>query len=58
MNLIDVTVVRIVEPPHRVENHWEVEIEIEDDGGRRVRTVQAWDQRALAKYVPGYSWSE
>lgn len=62
MNLIDVTIVDIVEPSKQVVTDelccWETTVVISGYGGKRERVLRAISRKEIYKYHVGYSWME
>lgn len=62
MNLIDVTIVDIVDPPKQVVTDelccWETTVMISGYGGKRERVLRAISRKEISRYCVGFSWME
>ena len=62
MNLIDVHVTKILEPPHQVITDelccWEVKVETDCYGCVREKVFRRCSKKEIDEIKPGYWWSE
>ena len=62
MNLIDVSISEIIEPPKQVVNEefcgWVVKVATDCYGCRGYRTFTATTKERIQKYKVGYTWRE